>query len=65
MFSSTDKRPPALVLRLEFEGGPSVVLEAASYEDELRLRAWLRRAMAVRALVAVVEDALDALEQTA
>jgi hypothetical protein len=47
------------VVEVGFEQSPRVRLEAASYEDEQRLRAYLQRASALRALPDAITAALD------
>jgi hypothetical protein len=44
-------RPPALVVRLELEQPAKVVIDADSFEDEQRLRFWLRRNRTARRLL--------------
>lgn len=48
-------RPPELVLRLGYEGLPCLYLQADSYEDELRLRSWLRRSPVFEALLGLLD----------
>jgi hypothetical protein len=45
------KRPPALVVRWNLEQLPQFSIDAASYEDEQRLRLWLRRNRTARRLL--------------
>jgi hypothetical protein len=48
---------------LELEEPGRVILDADSYEDELRLRRWLRRSTAFRNLPALLERLLDDLDE--
>lgn len=62
------RRRPALVFRVPLEGPAVAVLEADSYEDELRLRSWLRRArssMLTREGLDKFLDELDTRERAA
>jgi hypothetical protein len=54
---------PALVIRLPLEGGPALQLDVATYEDEQRLRIWLRRAEAVPYLAVSVDELLHDLDE--
>ncbi len=53
---------PALVIRMELEEFPVILVQADSFEDELRLRRWLRRARAFDSLREQLEDVLDRLD---
>jgi hypothetical protein len=58
------RRPPVLAIQYELEHDHGfVVLLADSYEDELRLRSWLRRSTVFAALPALIEQLLDDLDQ--
>jgi hypothetical protein len=58
------RRPPRLVITLELEcDRRGVWLDAETYEDELRLRSWLRRTAALATLSAFLEDVLDNLDR--
>jgi len=58
------RRPPRCVLEFEFERERGVVmLLAETYEDERRLRAFLRRSTSFQALPALVAQLLDDLDQ--
>lgn len=66
MMPSLSGRPgwhPRLVFVLELEEPGRVILDADSYEDELRLRRWLRRSTAFRNLPALLERLLDDLDE--
>lgn len=52
-----------MVLRLELEQGAQARVEAATYEDELRLRHWLHRSGTFKRLPANVLRYLDALDE--
>jgi len=57
------ERPRVIVsLALEASRG-HIVFICESYEDELRLRAWLRTSEAFRSLPTVLERLLDDLDQ--
>jgi len=53
---------PALHLILRLEEPGEAILAADSHEDELRLRAWLRRTHAVEQIPAILERLLDELD---
>jgi hypothetical protein len=53
---------PALVVLLELEGVPRVLLDADIWEDERRLRVWLARPGLLEELTEVLE-ALDVLHE--
>jgi len=53
---------PALHVVLELEQPGRITLVCESYEDELRLRAWLARSSAFRALPEIVARLLDDLD---
>jgi len=55
-------RHPRVIIVLELEQPGQIVLDADCYEDELRLRGWLRRARAFRQLPANLERLLDDLD---
>jgi hypothetical protein len=55
--------PPALLIRVELEYRPKLVINADSWEDERRLRSWLREAGAIGALPGLIEDLLDDLDE--
>lgn len=56
------RRPPTLVISVPLEGGFAVQVVADSFEDEVRLVAWLRRSRELQRLPALVLVALDSLE---
>jgi hypothetical protein len=55
-------RPPRLVVVLKLEQPGHIVLDADTYEDELRLRQWLRRSTVLRNLPALLARLLDDLD---
>ncbi len=55
-------RPPWLLVTLALEQPGRISLVAESYEDELRLRSWLRRSAAFRRLPALLDRLLDDLD---
>jgi len=57
------RRPPALHVVVELEEIPVVRIVADSEADEIRLRRWLQRLSAQRAVADAVADALDELDQ--
>jgi hypothetical protein len=57
------RRALALVIRVPLEGEASIVLEARTREDELRLRAWLRRTRRIEHLQHALEGLLDELDE--
>jgi hypothetical protein len=58
-------RPPALLLHLELEQPVRYRLEAETYEDEQRLRTWLRGCGALRTLFDDLARLLDDLDEAA
>jgi hypothetical protein len=56
------RRPPRLCIDLELEQPGIVALLAETYEDELRLRAWLRRSPQFRRLPELIERLLADLD---
>ena len=58
-------RGPRLVLDAMLEEFPRVRIEAVSYEDQQRLRAWLSRPAVRRRLHEVIDDVLDELRLAA
>jgi hypothetical protein len=50
---------PRLVVDATLEELPLVRIEADSFEDELRLRSWLRRTSVRRRLLDVLDDLLE------
>ena len=56
-------RRPTLVIHLALEGDVRVWLEAATVEDERRLRAWLRRTRRLELLQHALQNILDDLEE--
>jgi hypothetical protein len=54
---------PRLVILLPLEQEGKIVFEADSLEDEYRLRGWLRRSAAMRALPDIVSRLLDDLDE--
>jgi hypothetical protein len=67
MFASPDEharsRPPRLIIVLELEQVGQARLDAATYEDELRLRHWLHRSGTLRRLPVNVVHHLDRLNE--
>jgi hypothetical protein len=58
------RRPPKLVVEFELERRHGrVILVAETYEDELRLRSWLRRSAVFAALPAIAQWLLDDLDR--
>lgn len=57
------RRPPELVVRVPLEGAGRIVIAADTFEDELRLRAWLRRSRALDDLAVVLVRLLDELDE--
>jgi hypothetical protein len=55
---------PTLWVELPLEGTGRVWLHADSREDELRLRAWLRRSRELRVLPEALERLLDDLDES-
>jgi hypothetical protein len=55
-------RRPTLVIRLPLEGDVVVRLEAATIEDERRLRSWLRRTRRLELLQHALQGILDDLD---
>jgi hypothetical protein len=58
-------RPPALLLHLVLEEPVRFRLEADTYEDEQRLRTWLRGCSALRTLGDDLARLLDDLDEAA
>jgi hypothetical protein len=56
---SAASAPPVLVIELALEGSAQMSLVAATYEDELRLRAWLERSPALEQLSKRVRALLE------
>ena len=56
---------PRLEVVFELEELPRLAVVAGSYEDEQRLRAWLKRPATCRALTDSLADALDGLREAA
>jgi hypothetical protein len=54
---------PALHIELPLESRGRIVLNAANYEDELRLRHWLRGSREWRGLPEIVGRLLDDLDE--
>jgi hypothetical protein len=54
---------PALLIELRLEETGRITLVADTHEDELRLRAWLRRSPAFERLPAILQGLLDDLDQ--
>ena len=52
--------PPTLLIEVSLEGIPRWQIVAASFEDEQRLRYWLRSASVLARLGPAIADALDA-----
>jgi hypothetical protein len=44
-------RPPALVIRLELEQPARLTIDAESFEDEQRVRAWFERSRALERFI--------------
>jgi hypothetical protein len=58
------ERRPALVIRLPLESDRAVLaVDAATFEDELRLRHWLRHTRSFRALRLSLTGFLDELDR--
>jgi hypothetical protein len=53
---------PRLVIVIPLEGHGRILLDAETFEDELRLRGWLRRAPVFERLPAILERLLDDLD---
>lgn len=53
---------PKLVVVVALGGVPTIVFDAASHEDELRLREWLRRSEMLERLAGQFLHVLDDLE---
>ena len=58
----TDRPRPRLVIIVPLEEKGRIVLEAGTYEDELRLRTWLRRSRAFAVLPEALARILDDLD---
>lgn len=56
------RRAPELVIRLGLESEVSIVFEAATREDEMRLRRWLRKTRRLVHLQHALEGLLDDLD---
>jgi hypothetical protein len=56
-------RIPQLVVFLRLEEPGVIVLDAASYEDEIRLRTWLRRSRQLETLPDMLGRLLDDLDE--
>jgi hypothetical protein len=56
-----DRQPPLLLVRLELEELPVVVIVATTAGDEARLRHWLTSSSTRRRLFECLADALDEL----
>jgi hypothetical protein len=54
---------PELRVRIPLESYGQLVLDCDSYEDELRLRVWLRRSDALERLALVLARLLDDLDE--
>jgi hypothetical protein len=59
------RRPPTLLIEFELERGHGRVwlLAAETFEDEMRLRQWLRRSSALATLGEDVQRLLDELDR--
>jgi hypothetical protein len=63
--SKVPRRPgrhPRLIIVLELEQPGQIVLDADTYEDQRRVREWLRRSRAFQRLPEVLERFLDDLD---
>ena len=58
----TDHSRPRLVIVIPLEETGRIFLDAGSYEDELRLRTWLRRSRAFAVLPDVLAGILDDMD---
>ena len=58
-------RAPVLVIELPLEGSPQLRIRAATFEDERRLRVWLRRARGARLFDEALRELLEVLEEAA
>jgi hypothetical protein len=56
---------PRLAIVIPLEGQGRIMLDADTFEDELRLRAWLRRSTVFEQLPAVLTQLLDDLDREA
>jgi hypothetical protein len=56
---TTENLAPALVVTIELEQPARARIAAATYEDELRLRSWLRRSEVVASVPGLVRRMLD------
>jgi hypothetical protein len=56
------RQAPALHVWLELEQPGQLILAADTYEDELRLRSWLRRSRALEALPEILARLLGDLD---
>lgn len=59
------RRRPRLVIVIPLESRGAIRLHADTYEDELRLRMWLRRSNVLAQLPAVLARLLDELDEDA
>ena len=57
------RREPRLVIVTPLEGHGRIVLDCDTYEDELRLRAWLRRSRSFELLPEILVRLLDDLDR--
>lgn len=53
---------PTLRIEIPLEGNGDVYLDADTYEDELRLRSWLRRSRLLDDLAVILVRLLDDLD---
>jgi len=60
---SAPRGTPALHVLLPLEESGRIVLAADTFEDELRLRSWLRRSSALQALPEILARLLDDLDE--
>lgn len=57
------RRPPALHVVIPLEQPGKILFDAETFEDELRLRSWLRRSSAFEALPGILTRLLDDLDE--
>lgn len=58
------KRRPALVIRVPLEENVGALyIDAESFDDEIRLRTWLRRTSAFSAIRRQIDHLLDGLDE--
>jgi hypothetical protein len=58
------KRRPALVIRVPLEENVGALyIDAESFDDEIRLRTWLRRTSAFSAIRRQIDSLLDELDE--